>query len=215
MKSVLLLSGGLDSATTLAIALKEHNREVYPLTIFYGQRHNRELHSSIELCKYFNLEAPQILNLPKLFGSSLTGFGEVPTEEVEGIPSTFVPARNIIFLSIAANYAISIGAKEIWIGANAVDYSGYPDCRPEFIDAFSQMLRIGTEKCVHIVTPIIGMTKAEIIKTGHQLGVDFSLTWSCYNGREKACGVCPSCRIRLAGFAEAGLSDSIQYEEVK
>lgn len=221
MKAVVLLSGGLDSSTTLAIARSE-GFAVHAITIIYGQRHEREILSAERIASSLGVEEHRILELPEgMFkGSSLTGQGEVPKDrpmDEEGIPSTYVPARNLVFLSIASSYAEAIDADAVFLGATAVDYSGYPDCRPEFITSFRSTLELATKKGVEgipidIRTPIITMNKSEIILKGKELGVDHSLTWSCYEGGEKACGRCDSCLYRLKGFKEAGLVDPIEYE---
>ncbi len=219
-KAVVLLSGGLDSTTCLAIAIK-NGYEVFPLSFNYGQRHNRELICASQICDYFGLKSHKIINIDNVGGSALTDKEmEVPEYNgAEEIPITYVPARNIIFLSYAAGYAEVIGAEAIYIGVNAIDYSGYPDCRPEFITAFEKMLAVGTKsgvegKSVEILTPLIDITKAEIIKMAHNAAAPLHLTTSCYNGGDIACGVCDSCTLRLKGFKEAGLIDPTEYEEI-
>jgi 7-cyano-7-deazaguanine synthase len=225
-KAVVLLSGGLDSATTLAIARNEGFR-CHALTFRYGQRHQREIKAAKKVAA--SLEAVEHrcvdIDLAQFGGSALTdSVIKVPKDRADlekpgRIPPTYVPARNTIFLSYALAWAETLDAFDIFIGANAVDYSGYPDCRPEFIAAFEKLANLATAAAVerkaryHIHTPIINMTKREIILTGTKLGVNFSLTHSCYDPDKKgrACGRCDSCRLRLKGFAEAGLKDPIEY----
>lgn len=224
-KAVVLLSGGVDSATTLAITAAQ-GYSINALTFNYGQRHMRELISAKDIANYFKISKHEIikLDLKKISNSALTDpEQEIPEnrsvdELSKDIPTTYVPARNIIMLSYALAWAETIGAEAIFIGANAIDYSGYPDCRPEFMTAFEQAAVLGTKigaegKTIKIEYPLINMTKAEIIKRGSELGVPFNLTWSCYKGGAKACGKCDSCQLRLKGFSEAGLSDTIEYEE--
>ena len=224
-KAICLLSGGLDSSVTLAIA-KSEGYEVYATTFIYGQTHSKEIEAAKKIAKHFKVREHKIisLDLSEIAKSSLISGAEIPTgrsaEEIiscKEIPSTYVPGRNIIFLSLALAYAESIDADAIFIGANAVDFAGYPDCRPEFFEKFQELINIGTKRGVEgnpikIKTPIINLTKAEIIKKGLSLGVPFELTWSCYLGKEKACGKCDSCILRLKGFKEAGLKDPIEYE---
>jgi len=224
-KAICLLSGGLDSSVTLAIA-KSEGYEVYAMTFIYGQTHSKEIEAAKKIAKHFKVREHKIigLDLSEIAKSSLISGAEIPTgrsaEEIiscKEIPSTYVPGRNIIFLSLALAYAESIDADAIFIGANAVDFAGYPDCRPEFFEKFQELINIGTKRGVEgnpikIKTPIINLTKAEIIKKGLSLGVPFELTWSCYLGKEKACGKCDSCILRLKGFKEAGLKDPIEYE---
>lgn len=222
-KAVILLSGGLDSTTTLAIA-KSKGFKCYALTFRYGQRHSIEQKAAKKIAKYFGAEHLIIDVNPSVFKkSALTDKSiKVPMDRkinTAEIPITYVPARNTIFLSYALAMAESIGAFDIFIGVNATDYSGYPDCRPEYIEAFEKMANLATAAAVQkkgkykIHTPIIKMSKSQIIKTGTRLGVDYSLTHSCYNpGKNgKACGRCDSCQLRLKGFAEAKLKDPIKY----
>ncbi len=222
LKCVVLLSGGLDSTTTLAIAIKD-GCEVHALSFDYGQRHSRELESAKKIAKYYGVKHKIIkLNLRAIGGSALTDERiEVPERKLEDIekeiPVTYVPARNTILLSYALAYAEVVDADYIYIGVNALDYSGYPDCRPEYIRAFEEVARLGTKrgvegKPIRIRTPLIKMTKAEIIRMGMELGVPYELTWSCYRGGEKACGRCDSCLLRLKGFMEAGYEDPLEYE---
>ena len=222
-KAVILLSGGLDSATILAMA-KAEGFKVYPLTFDYGQRHHIELKAANKVASQEEV-APlkkMELDLRSFGGSALTDDLEVPKNAVsenpeEEIPVTYVPARNTILLSFALGYAEVIGANDIFIGANAVDYSGYPDCRPAFIQAFENLANLATAagtqgKKITIHAPLIHMTKAEIIKSGMALGVDYSITHSCYDPiDEKACGQCDSCILRAQGFADAGVQDPTPY----
>lgn len=225
-KAVVLLSGGLDSTTALAIARSE-GYAIYAMSFRYGQRHAIELESARRVAAALGVEQHLIvdIDLRMIGGSALTADIEVPkqrsSEEMStGIPVTYVPARNTIFLSFALAFAETISAADIFIGVNALDYSGYPDCRPEYIAAFEQMANLATKAGLEgtmrlkIHTPLIAMTKAEIIKAGLALGVDYSLTHSCYDPTPEglACGKCDSCLLRLKGFAEAGVSDPLQYE---
>jgi 7-cyano-7-deazaguanine synthase len=226
-KAVVLLSGGLDSTTALAIA-KSQGYEIFALTFQYGQRHKVELEAARRIVKYFHVAKHVVLEFDlRLFGkSALTDNIEVPkgrtSEEMGGnIPITYVPARNTIFLSFALAWAETLGAEDIFIGVNALDYSGYPDCRPEYIQAYERMAALATQagvegrqKC-RIHTPLMRMTKAQIIKKGMELGADFSLTHSCYDPGENgdACGRCDSCQLRIRGFKEAGIKDPIRYRK--
>jgi len=225
MKSVVLLSGGLDSTTTLAIA-KKKGFELYCLTFDYGQRHRIELDRAGNIARHFGAIDHQIVNidLRQFGGSALTDSIDIPTgrsqkEIASEIPITYVPARNTIFLSFCLAYAEVKEANDIFIGVNAVDYSGYPDCRPEFIKAFETLANLATkvgvegEQPIKIHTPLIELTKAEIIKKGLGLGVDYSLTHSCYDPTEGglSCGACDSCQLRLKGFEEAGVEDPAKY----
>lgn len=218
-KSVVLLSGGLDSTTCLSIALNE-GREVYPLTFFYGQKHKIELENSKAVINYYGVKNHRVINIENVGGSALTDENiSVPNYiKSDDIPVTYVPARNIIFLSYAVGYAEVVGAEDIYIGVNAVDYSGYPDCRPEFIEGFRNVVKLGTKRGVagnpvKILTPLIYLRKAEIIKLAYENNAPLHLTSSCYRGRKKACGTCDSCVLRLKGFREAGLIDPIDYEK--
>ncbi len=223
--AVVLLSGGLDSTTALAIAVEE-GFACYALTFDYGQRHRFEIEAAKRIAKAFVVQGHVIVNIDlRTFGTSaLTADIDVPKnrslhEIGEGIPVTYVPARNTIFLSFALAYAETVGAEDIFIGINAVDYSGYPDCRPEFIEAYQKMARLATRSDVEegqkltIHTPLIMLTKAQIIRKGMQLGVDYSLTSSCYDpsGDGDACGHCDSCLLRKKGFTEAGVADPTRY----
>jgi 7-cyano-7-deazaguanine synthase len=220
-KAVVLLSGGLDSATTLAIASSE-GREPYPLSFAYGQRHGSEIDAARRVAAAQGAREPVVFELDlRLFGgSALTAEIAVPKDAVgaAGIPVTYVPARNTIFLSIALGYAEVIGAGEIWIGVNAVDFSGYPDCRPAFVDAFQRVIETGTRSGVEsgmprLRAPLIDMTKAAIIRLGTALGVDYSITHSCYDpgASGAACAHCDSCILRRRGFEEAGVADPTRY----
>ena len=225
-KAVVLLSGGMDSATTLAIARSEGFR-CYALTFRYGQRHQREIEAAKKIAHSLAVAEHRIIDidLAAFGGSALTDPNiEVPKDGSElgnsgQIPSTYVPARNTIFLSYALAWAEVLDAFDIFIGVNTTDYSGYPDCRAEFISAFEKTANLATAAAVQgrgqycINTPIIDMTKARIILAGTRLGVDYSLTHSCYDPDEqgRSCGRCDSCRLRLKGFAEAGLKDPIEY----
>jgi len=224
-KAVVLVSGGLDSTTALAIARDQGFRTV-ALSFNYGQRHSIELESASRVAKSLGAEQHFIvdIDLRAIGGSALTGNLDVPmgrsNEEISsGIPITYVPARNTIFLSFALAWAEVLQAEDIFIGVNALDYSGYPDCRPEYIEAFERLAILATKEGVEgrlrfrIHAPLIAMTKTEIIKKGMDLGVDYSLTHSCYDPTAEglACGKCDSCRLRLKGFAEAGISDPVLY----
>ncbi len=216
MKAVCLVSGGMDSAVAAAIA-KNEGYECYPLSFNYGQRNRKEIEAAKNIAEWLGGKHKIIeINLRQIGGSALTDDIEVP-EKGEGIPVTYVPARNTIFLSLALAYAEVIDADAIFIGVNAVDYSGYPDCRPEYIEAFQRMADLATKRGVEgrpikIKAPLLYLSKAEIVKKGYELGVPFEKTWSCYREGEKACGKCDSCRLRLKAFKEAGLEDPIEYE---
>jgi 7-cyano-7-deazaguanine synthase len=217
-KAVVLVSGGLDSATTLAIA-RSQGYECHALSVDYGQRHESELIAARRVSAALDVPLMILpLDLRAIGGSALTDDIDVPEKETEGIPVTYVPARNTIMLSLALGYAEVLGAEDIFIGVNAVDYSGYPDCRPEFIQAFQSMARLATKAGVEgaktrIHTPLIDLSKADIIRRGLELGLDYALTISCYQADEegRACGRCDSCRIRRDGFEVAGVADPTQY----
>jgi len=226
-KAVVLLSGGLDSTTALAVA-RSAGYELYAMSFRYGQRHSLELESASRVASAIGVEKHLIadFDLRAIGGSALTDQIEVPkergAEEIAlGIPVTYVPARNTIFLSFALAWAEVLGAEDIFIGVNALDYSGYPDCRTEYIESFERMANLGTKAGVEgrlrlkIHTPLIAMTKAEIIAIGLKLGVDYSLTHSCYDPSSEgiSCGKCDSCLLRLKGFAEAGVRDPLSYAE--
>lgn len=225
-RAVCLLSGGLDSATSLACARRD-GFITYALSFDYGQRHKIELEAAGRVARALGAERHEVTRIDlRLFGgSALTSELEVPkgrdtSEMADGIPITYVPARNTIFLSFALAWAEVLGASDIYLGVNAVDYSGYPDCRPEYIDAFRKMANLATkagvegEMDLRIHTPLIALSKAEIIKLGVSLGVDYALTHSCYDPDDKGrpCGRCDSCLLRLAGFNEAGLVDPLGYQ---
>jgi 7-cyano-7-deazaguanine synthase len=217
-KAVVLVSGGLDSVTALAIAQAD-GFECFALSVDYGQRHHSELDAAKRVTDAAGVPLKVLpLDLRAIGGSALTDDIDVPENKTTGIPATYVPARNTIMLSLALAYAEVLGSDDIFIGVNAVDYSGYPDCRPEFIEAFQAMARLATKAGVeggkmNIHTPLIDLAKAEIIQRGTALGVDYSMTVSCYqaDGQGRACGVCDSCRIRRDGFAAAGVPDPTSY----
>jgi 7-cyano-7-deazaguanine synthase len=219
-KAVVLVSGGLDSVTALAYA-QEQDFDCYALSVDYGQRHRSELDAAGRVTDAAGVPLKILpLDLRAIGGSALTADIDVPEVETSGIPVTYVPARNTIMLSLALAYAEVLGADDIFIGVNAVDYSGYPDCRPEFIEAYQTMARLATKAGVEggsmtIHTPLVDQTKAEIIQLGASLGVDYSLTVSCYqaDGEGRACGVCDSCRIRKEGFEASGLPDPTKYRQ--
>lgn len=225
-KAVVLLSGGLDSTTTLAIARQE-GFEVYALSFRYGQRHSAELAAAIRIAERFGVARHVIsdIDLRAFGGSALTSEIAVPKDRPldamgEGIPVTYVPARNTIFLSFALAWAETLGASDIFLGVNSLDYSGYPDCRPEYIAAYERMANLATKAGVEgqqrltIHTPLIELTKAQIIERGLALGVDYSMTLTCYDPSPtgEACGHCDACLLRLKGFAETGLADPAQYQ---
>lgn len=224
-KALVLSSGGIDSTTAMAIA-REEGYEIYSLSFHYGQRHVLELGAAERVAKALGAIEHLVIHidLAKIGGSALTGEMEIPKGRVEGemrqqIPPTYVPARNTIFLSYALAWAEVLGASDIFIGVNAVDYSGYPDCRPEYIEAYEKMANLATKAGaegrtkIKIWTPLIKMSKAEIIRKGVQLDVDYSMTHSCYDPSPdgKACGQCDSCLLRRKGFKEAGLPDPTAY----
>ena len=227
-KAVVLLSGGLDSATTAAIA-RERGFVLYALSFRYGQRHAIEIEAAQRVAAFLGVEQHviQTIDLRVFGGSALTGKLEVPKSSEPaavggGIPVTYVPARNTIFLSFALAFAEVSGASDIFLGVNAVDYSGYPDCRPEFISAFEAVARLGTKAGAEgspftVHAPLISMSKVDIIREGGRLGVDFGLTHSCYDPQPNgtSCGRCESCLLRKQGFAEAGIEDPIQYAEAR
>ncbi len=217
-KAVVLVSGGLDSATVLAMA-KSRGFDCHALAVDYGQRHRAELDAAARVADANGVKLKILpLDLRSIGGSALTDDIDVPEKETPGIPVTYVPARNTIMLSLAMAWAEVLGSDDIFIGVNAVDYSGYPDCRAEFIVAYQQMARLATRAGVEggkvtIHTPLIDLTKAEIIRQGIEIGVDYSLTVSCYqaDSEGRACGVCDSCRIRSEGFRTAGIPDPTRY----
>jgi 7-cyano-7-deazaguanine synthase len=224
-KAVVLLSGGLDSTTTLAIA-KEQGFEVHALSFRYGQRHEAEIEAARRVTKQFGVAQHVVVQIDlRVFGgSALTSDIAVPkdrpvAEMADGIPVTYVPARNTIFLSFALAWAEVLGAQDVFIGVNALDYSGYPDCRPEYIEAYQRMANLATKagvegrQALKIHTPLISLTKAQIIQKGLELGVDYGLTVTCYDPSSagEACGRCDACQLRLKGFAENGLHDPAPY----
>ncbi len=223
-KAVVLLSGGIDSTTALYLA-KSKGYDCYALTFDYGQRHSKEQALADAIATSAGIVAHQVIsvNLDAWGGSALTDNRmDVPdyNKEETQIPITYVPARNMIFLSIAASYAEVIGARDIFIGISQVDYSGYVDCRKEFIETMEAAINKGTvcgaenNDPIRIQAPFLNMTKADEVKLGISLGVDYSKTWSCYKGEELACGVCDSCRLRLNAFQEAGMADPIAYKKI-
>jgi 7-cyano-7-deazaguanine synthase len=225
-KAVCLISGGLDSCVTAYIAKKE-GYEIYVLSFYYGQKHKKEIIGAKNIASLVEAKDHILfeIDLSKFHGSSLLDKSLTPEKDHslneigKKIPSTYVPARNTIFLSISLAYAESIDADSIFIGATSADYSGYPDCRPEYFKAFQKMADFSTKKSIEgnkiiIKTPLINLSKSEIIKKGVELKVPFEKTWSCYIGGKKACGRCDSCLLRLKGFKEAGLKDPIDYEHL-
>lgn len=219
-RAVVLVSGGLDSAVTLAVA-REQGCETYALSFDYGQRHRAELAAARRVARSLGAAAHKVIriDLSDIGGSALTDHRiAVPDAPTEGIPITYVPARNTVFLALALAWAEVLEARDIYIGVNAVDYSGYPDCRPAFIDAFARLARVATRAGVEgaefeVHTPLIEMSKAQIVAEGTRLGVDFAETVSCYqaDAEGRACGVCDSCRFRAAGFVQAGIPDPTRY----
>jgi len=219
-RAVVLSSGGLDSTTVLAMA-KAEGYQCYTLSFDYGQRHRSELFAADRVSEAMSVQEHKTvsLDLRSIGGSALTDADiDVPEHETKGIPVTYVPARNTVFLSIALGWAEVIDAEAIFIGVNAVDYSGYPDCRPEYLDAYAKMAALATKAGIEgnpikLKAPLLNMSKADIIKAGKHLGVDYALTVSCYQATEagKACGLCDSCRLRADGFREAGIADPTRY----
>jgi 7-cyano-7-deazaguanine synthase len=221
-RAVVLLSGGLDSTTCMGVAVKE-GFELFPISFRYGQRHSTELESAIEVARYYGISESDhlIVDLGKsIRGSALTGDAEVPlgrnVADMADIPVTYVPSRNIIFLAHAASLAEVVGAEVIYIGVNALDYSGYPDCRPEFVHAFQQVLNVGTKpgvegRAVQIETPLLNLPKSEIVKLGIEVGAPLHFSYSCYSGTRPSCGHCDACILRLKGFDESGYADPIPY----
>ena len=220
-KAVVLVSGGLDSATTLALA-QEQGYACYAISFDYGQRHRCELGAASKVAQTAGVVEHKVisLNLDNIGGSALTDTAiAVPDQPTEGIPVTYVPARNTVFLSLALAWAEVLAADAIFIGVNAVDYSGYPDCRPEFIAAFTNLAKLATKAGVEghpigVETPLIHLSKAEIVQQGLRLGVDYANTISCYDPDDagRACGRCDSCRLRAAGFKQAGVADPTRYQ---
>ena len=222
MKAIILLSGGLDSAVCMSIAHKE-GYELMPVTFDYGQRHIRELECAKAVAGYYGVSEHLVIHtdMNKMGGSALTDNKiNVPQGSLaeDGIPVTYVPARNLIFLSYALGYAEVQRAGSVFIGVNALDYSGYPDCRPEFIEKFQELADYSTKAAtqegflIKIKTPLINLSKADIVRLGYDNKAPLHLTSSCYNGRIAACGKCDSCKLRLKGFSDAGLKDLIEYE---
>lgn len=222
MKAVVLLSGGLDSTVCMAVA-KSRNFDIYPISFNYHQRHSIELKSAEKIAEIYKVKKHLIIetNLDTIGGSALTDTNlDVPNGDVHrtDIPITYVPARNLIFLSYALGYAEVLGAEHIFIGVNALDYSGYPDCRPEFINLFQNLAdysikaAVQDKKHINIETPLINLSKKDIVLLGTSLNAPLYLTHSCYNGGEEACGICDSCQLRLKGFKEAGIKDPVQYK---
>ena len=219
-KAVVVLSGGLDSSTCLGLAHAE-GYQLYALTFHYGQRHNREVEQAKKIAQFYQVKEHRLVTLDflrEIGGSSLTDTRlDVPEEESgDKIPNTYVPARNLIFLSIASAWAEVVGAEKVFIGVSAVDYSGYPDCRPQFIESMNRTVQLATKtaeegKSIQIEAPLINLSKGETIKLGIKLGVPYQLTTSCYKGEAIACGRCDSCRLRIKGFKEAGAKDPIPY----
>lgn len=220
VRAVVLLSGGLDSATVLALA-REQGIECYALSVSYGQRHEVELHAAAAVARSLGARDHRVMHvdLANIGGSALTDRSiAVPVTPTRGIPVTYVPARNTLMLSLALGWAEVLDAREIHIGVNAIDYSGYPDCRPEFIAAFEDLAALGTKAGVEgrplvVKAPLVNMTKAQIVREGMRLGVDYALTVSCYqaDAAGAACGLCDSCRLRREGFVSAGVSDPTRY----
>lgn len=224
MKAVVLLSGGLDSSTVLYQA-KADGCECYALSFNYQQRHQRELEAAKTIALSAGVQQHQIISfdLGLWGGSALTDQelevprDRAPSEMADSIPITYVPARNTIFLSFALAYAEALEAQRVYMGANALDYSGYPDCRPDYIQAMQQVFQLGTKQgregnSIKIITPLIDLKKTEIIELGNQLNVPWEKTWSCYQGGDKACGVCDACQLRLNAFRALGLTDPISYD---
>jgi len=219
-KAIILLSGGLDSVTVLAM-VKQQGYTVYALSFDYGQKHNAELNSARKIARDYHVAEHKVINLGlgSIGGSALTDAAlDVPVTPQEGIPVTYVPARNTVFLSFALGWAEVLDAHDIFIGVNAVDYSGYPDCRPQFIEAFQALANVATKagvegREINIHAPLIHMSKGEIIQRGTQLQVNYAQTVSCYvaNSEGLACGACDACRLRTVGFAEAGVPDPTHY----
>lgn len=228
-KAIILLSGGLDSSTLAYFVAKKTKARIYALTIDYGQRHKIELSSAIKIAKEISCKEHKVIkfDLTLWGGSALTDRrNQIPKNRAivlkrkqanSDIPITYVPARNTVFLALALSYAEAIGASEIYIGANAIDYSGYVDCRPKFINKFQELANVATvaglkNQKIKIKAPLLKMTKSDIVKLGKKLGVNWFSTWSCYQGKKIACGECDSCLLRLKGFAEAGIEDPIKYK---
>lgn len=213
--TLVILSGGMDSATCLALARYTKPKRLATITFEYGQKHSNETEQAMQISDHFGVHC-EVISLGKLADHFVTALGknsdlDIPKDHISGVPNTYVPYRNTIMLAIAAGYAESWGYDQIIYGANIVDYSGYPDCRPEYIDEMNDVLRIhnGTQ---FIAAPIVFLTKTDIVRLGQKLGTPWELTTSCYRGGQKACGKCPSCKYRLMGFAGAQITDPIAYE---
>lgn len=223
MRAVSLLSGGLDSSTVLSYAISK-GYEVIALSFDYGQRHRKELESAKKIADYYGVKHKIMkIDLRAIGGSALTDDIEVPDVTLgaigKEIPVTYVPARNTILLSLGLGLAEVTDSSKIFIGANALDYSGYPDCRPEYFEAINRTFDLATKKTVEggkieVEAPLLRFSKADIVRLAHSLKTPLELTWSCYNGKERACGVCDSCKLRLKGFMEAGFEDPIEYENL-
>ena len=219
-RAIVLLSGGLDSSTVLALA-RARGFQCYALSVHYGQRHDAELNAARQIASALGAQEHRVMavDLAGIGGSALTDRGiPIPESQTRGIPDTYVPARNTLLLSLALGWAEVAVATDIFVGVNAIDYSGYPDCRPEFIEAFQRLARLATKAglegaAFRIHAPLIDMTKADIIRQGTELGVDFGLTVSCYQAASDgtACAKCDACRLRAAGFAQAGIPDPTRY----
>lgn len=213
--TLVILSGGMDSATCLALALYMKPNKVHCITFKYGQKHTRETQDVVNVANHFDTGCT-VIDLGNLADNFNTALGknsdiEIPEGHTDGVPATYVPFRNTIMLAIAAGYAESWGYRSIMYGANIIDYSGYPDCRPEYVDAMQGVIDIHT-KLVRIDAPIAYLTKSDVVRLGEKLKVPWHLTWSCYRGGDKACNKCPSCQYRLMGFKGAGIKDPIIYE---
>ncbi len=216
-RAVVLLSGGLDSTTAAALA-RASGYDLYALSFDYGQRHRRELDAARAVAERLGVAEHRLvrIDLGQWGGSSLVGAGAIPAEPAPGqIPSTWVPARNLIFLAVASGYAEAVGARAIYIGVSQVDYSGYPDCRGEFLLAYQRAADLASKQFVEegrsipVIAPLLHLSKAQTVRLGLALGVDYALTWSCYRGEERPCGACDSCRLRAAAFAEVGVPDPL------
>ncbi len=214
--TLVILSGGMDSATCLAIAKLVSNK-VEAVTFHYGQQHSKEIKCAENLSDFYNIKLHKIDlgDLAQKFNTALARNSNIPIPDkaTEGVPATYVPFRNTIMLSIACGLAEGNGFERVFYGANIIDYSGYPDCRPEFIDSYNQLIDNATKESLRVEAPILYLTKKNVVQLGSTLGVPWESTWSCYRGGEKACGSCPSCEYRLKGFKEAGQVDAIEYED--
>ncbi len=212
--SIVLFSGGLDSATLLYYVRRKYPNPL-AMVFLYGQRHKRELDSAMAVARRAGVKVKKVrVPFPEVGSALLQPELKLPSRLTNEIPITYVPARNIVFLSLALAYAEAYGIDKIFIGVNAIDYSGYPDCRPEFIRAFNRVIKVGTKagvegRPVKVMAPFVNLTKADIIRIGTSLGVPYELTWSCYAGGERPCGRCDSCRLRAKGFREAGIDDPL------